>query len=372
MRRVGSGQRLTRREALGQLTTGMAAMATIGRASLAATQRGTGAGGTRRRMVNTVLGPVDAARLGFTLSHEHVCAASPGVWQAWPELFGGRAQFVKIAVDQLKRAKDEGVDSVVDVTTVDLGRDIRLLEEVSRKSGMQIVACTGHWLDASRTMAARTVEELAEFFTREIERGMEGTPIRAGIIKVANGNTIDPFGEKVLRAAARVSKATGVPITTHSPGAARIGEKQAEIFESEGLAPSRVCIGHSDNSPADYQMGLIKRGYYLGMDQLPRGGPAPPGTPLQQAGALTWDQRYMQIKALIDAGFANRIMLGNDHSIAMSIQPTEGERLRLAQYPDGILFVSRRALPALKKIGVADAAIRAMTIESHRQFFVEG
>lgn len=102
------------------------------------------------------------------------------------------------------------------------------------------------------------------------------------------------------------------------------------------------------------------------------GGPAPPGTPLQQAGALTWDQRYLQIKALVDAGFANRIMLGNDHSIAMSIQPTEGERLRLAQYPDGILFVSRKALPALRTIGVGDAAIRAMTIESHRRFFAEG
>jgi phosphotriesterase-related protein len=225
---------------------------------------------------------------------------------------------------------------------------------------------------STRRHGPRRVEELADFFAREIERGIEGTPIKAGIIKVANGNTIDPFGEKVLRAAARVSKATGVPITTHSPGAARIGEKQAEIFESEGLAPSRVCIGHTDNSPADYQMGLIKRGYYLGMDQLPRGGPAPPGTPLQQAGALTWDQRYMQIRGLVDAGFASRIMLGNDHSIAMSIQPTEGERLRVAQYPDGILFVTRKALPALRKIGVADTAIRAMTIESHRRLFVEG
>ena len=72
------------------------------------------------------------------------------MWQAWPQLFGGRAQFVKVAVDQLKQAKAEGVDSLIDVTTVDLGRDIRLLEEVSRKSGVQIVACTGHWLDPSQ------------------------------------------------------------------------------------------------------------------------------------------------------------------------------------------------------------------------------
>jgi phosphotriesterase-related protein len=361
-------QRLTRRQAIGRLSARVAAASALAIPTAIAGQR-QGAGAARKRTVQTVLGPVEPAKLGFTLSHEHVCAASAGVWQAWPELLGGRARFVSTAVDQLKRAKDEGVDTVIDVTTFDLGRDIRMLEEVSRKSGMQIVACTGHWLDASRTMTARTVEELADFFVREIERGIEGTDIKAGIIKVANGNMIDAFGEKILRAAARATKATGVPITTHSPGAARIGERQAVIFESEGLSPSKVCIGHTDNSPADYQMGLARHGYYLGMDQLPRGGPAPPGVPLQQAGALTWDQRYSQIKALIDAGFAERLMLGNDHSIAMSIQPTEAERLRLAQYPDGILFVSRKAIPALKKIGVSEQAIRTMTIESHRRFF---
>jgi phosphotriesterase-related protein len=234
---------------------------------------------------------------------------------------------------------------------------------------MQIVASTGHWLDPSNTMRARTVEELVDFFTREITVGIEGTDIKAGIIKVANGGTIEPFGEKVLRAAARVSKATGLPVTTHSPGAQRIGEKQAAIFEEEGLAPARVCIGHTDNSPGDYQMGLARRGYYLGMDQLPRGGPAPPGTPMQAPGALTWQQRYTQIKALVDAGFANRLMLGNDHSLGMTLQPTAADSLRVAQNPDGMLFVVRKAIPALKQLGVSDQAIRTMTVDVPRNFF---
>ncbi|MBI3047249.1 MAG: hypothetical protein HYY76_02965 [Acidobacteria bacterium] len=160
-----------------------------------------------------------------------------------------------------------------------------------------------------------------------------------------------------------------MPITTHAPGAERIGDKQAAIFESEGLSAAKVCIGHSDNSPADYQRGLVMRGYYLGMDQLPRGGPAPPGTPLQAPNALTWAQRYSQIKTLVDAGFANRLMLGNDHSIAMSLQPTAADRLRVAQYPDGILFVTRKALPALRQAGVSEQAIRTMTVEAPRRFF---
>lgn len=359
---------VTRRSAIGRMAAALAGASVLSVQEVAAAQRGS-SGAAPRRTVQTVTGPVDVAKLGFTLSHEHVCAASAGVWQAWPELFGGRARFIRTASDELRQARDEGVNSIVDVTTVDLGRDIRLLEEVARRSGMQLIAATGHWLDPSRSMNARTVEELTEFFAREIERGIEGTDIRAGIIKVATGGTIDAFGEKVLRAAARASKATGVPITTHAPGADRAGEKQAAIFESEGLAPAQVCIGHTDNSPADYQAGLVTRGYYLGMDQLPRGGPAPPGTPLQAPNALTWEQRYAQIKALVDAGFANRLMLGNDHSIAMSLQPTAADRLRLAQNPDGVLFVSRRAIPALRKAGLSEQAIRTMTVEAPRRFF---
>jgi phosphotriesterase-related protein len=366
-RLVTHDEPLTRRAALHRLAAVAAAPVAVYTGDMAEAAQGRV---PAKRTISTVTGSIDPAKLGFTLSHEHVCASSAGMWQAWPQLFGGRAQFVKVAVDQLRQAKAEGIDSLIDVTTVDLGRDIRLLEEVSRKSGVQIVACTGHWLDPSRSMSARTVEELAEFFVREIERGIEGTDIRAGVIKVANGATIDPFGDKLLRAAARASKATGVGITTHSPGANRVGDKQAEIFASEGLDPSRVCIGHTDNSPADYQAGLIKRGYYLGMDQLPRGGPAPPGTPLQPLGALSWEERYNQIKQLVDAGFAARIMLGNDHSIAMSLQPTAADAARLAQNTDGMLFVSRKAIPALRKIGVPEQAIRTMSVDAPRRFLV--
>jgi phosphotriesterase-related protein len=361
--------RISRRDALGRVAAGIGIASAFAADVAHAAQRAVGPAASRRTTVNTVLGPIDTAKLGFTLSHEHIIASSAGVWQAWPELFGGRAKFISTAVEQLKRARDEGVNSIIDCTTIDLGRDIRMMEEVSRRSGMQVIAATGHWNDPSNTMRSRTVEELADLFVREITVGIEGTGIKAGVIKVANGGMIDAFGEKLLRAAARASRMTGVPITTHSPGAQRVGEKQAVIFEQEGLSPSKVCIGHTDNSPADYQTGLVRRGYYVGMDQLPRGGPAPPGTPLQAPGALTWEQRYAQIKALVEAGFANRLMLGNDHSLAMTLQTTAADPLRVAQNPDGMLFVVRKAIPALKQIGVSNDAIRTMTIEVPKRYF---
>lgn len=363
-------EELSRREALGRVAAGLGLLTTFTR-DLTAAQRPASTP-SPRRTVETVRGPVDLAKLGFTLSHEHICASSAGMWQAWPQLFGGRAQFVRTAVDQLKRAKDEGVDTFVDVTTFDLGRDIRLMEEIARKSGIQVIAATGHWLDESNSMSARTVEELTDFFVHEIQVGIEGTDIKAGVIKVASGNTVTPFSEKVLRAASRASKATGVPVTTHSPAAMRMGEKHGDIFESEGLAPSRVCIGHSDNSEADYRMALAKRGYYLGMDQLPRGGPATastPGAAPGQPAPKTFDERLAGIKTLVDAGFGGRIMLSNDHSLAMSLQPTAADRARLEQFPDGILFVTRKVVPGLKAIGLSDQAIRTMTVDAPKRFF---
>src|SRR6185503_18186040 len=205
-RRRAVSHHMSRRDALGRVAAaglGIAAVFKGEAASAAAAQRAAGASAARRTSVNTVLGPIESSKLGLTLSHEHINASSAGIWQAWPELLGGRAKFVAAAVDQLKRAKDEGVSSIIDCTTIDLGRDIRLMEEISRKSGMQVIAATGHWLDPSNTMRARTIEELTDFFVREITVGIEGTGIKAGVIKVANGAMIDAFGETAARRVAR-------------------------------------------------------------------------------------------------------------------------------------------------------------------------
>ncbi|GIL41766.1 phosphotriesterase family protein [Roseiterribacter gracilis] len=320
-----------------------------------------------RKTVQTVLGPIDAAKLGFTLPHEHLCASSAGFWQVWPEYFGGRKKFVEKAVAKLKAARAEGVTTIVDLTTADLGRDIRLMEEVSRKSGMQIVACTGHWLHPSVSMDARSVEELADFFHKEIEHGIEGTKIKAGVIKVATETATpqDPgtlFDDKLLRAAARVSKATGIPIETHTHALNRDGLKQAEIFESEGLQPARVSLGHSDESDdLDYLTGLLKRGYRIGMDHMMYGIPA--------GAKLPWQKRADCIKTLIDAGFAGQLLLSNDWMFGISVAPTGTQDALEKINPDGLLFNTRKVLPYLQQQGVTAQLIRQMTVDNPRRFF---
>lgn len=138
-------------------------------------------GGSPRRagIVQTVLGPRDGAELGFTLPHEHI-ADGPYFLNKWPA--GGRAGFVAEAVERLKQVRAAGAVTIVDLTTYDVGRDIRFLEEVSRKSGLHMIAATGQRFFPPQypnvTMPSRTIAGLAEFFVKEITLGIDGTGIK--------------------------------------------------------------------------------------------------------------------------------------------------------------------------------------------------
>lgn len=317
----------------------------------AASVRVTHASKARAGVVQTVLGPIDASKLGFTLSHEHVGNGSL-------KICASRAICVAKAVDKLKEARDAGIDTIVDVTTFDIGRDIRFREEVSRKSGMQIVASTGQHLYAPESLDARTVEEITELFIREIEQGIEDTDIKAGVIKVAaRSDAMTPAEEKVFKAAARACKATGIPIETHTNARRRGGEKQAEILEAEGVSPSRVSLGHSDDTDdVNYLIGLAKRGYTLGMDHIYRG--------LAQGEKVPWQRRADYIKQLVGAGFVDRIFLSNDW--------THGDVEREKLNPDGMLFTTRKTLPYLRQLGVSQREIHAITVENPKRFFSPG
>ena len=186
-------------------------------------------------MVQTVLGPLDATSLGFTLPHEHI-ADGPYFLDKWPKAWGGRAEFVDKAVEKLKLVRAAGVSTIVDLSPYDdATRDIRFLKEVSRKSGLNMIACTGQRFFppiSHVSMPARTIEGLADFFKRDIEHGIDGTDIKAGVIKIGIvGKDVTALEEMGLRAAARASKATGIPIRTHTDAANRAGESHAVILE---------------------------------------------------------------------------------------------------------------------------------------------
>jgi phosphotriesterase-related protein len=305
--------------------------------------------------VSTVTGPVGTSDLGFTLMHEHVIVKSPGVVENFPSVWN-RTEEMERAVTLLRDVAARSVKTIVDASA-DLGRDIDFVAEVGRRSGMQIIAATGLWIDVPRYFRSRSADVMAELFLKEINEGIAGTQIKAGIIKCATdeeGVTGDI--EKVLRACARVHRATGVPITTHTFAAGETGTAQQDIFESEGVDLSRVIIGHSgDSKDIDYLLRLIGRGSYIGMDRF--------GLDM----FLPTADRVAIIARLCKMGHADKMVLSHD---ANSYMDWFERPLIEATAPDWHYnFIPDTVIPALLGRGVSEDEIRQMTVENPRRIF---
>jgi len=306
--------------------------------------------------VNTIAGPLDVSELGFTLMHEHVLVKSPGVVENFPSVWDRDAE-IERAVAKLRDVAARGVKTIVDCTTVDLGRDIQFVAEVARRSDVQIIACTGMYIDVPRYFYSRSADAMAELFVQEIREGIAESGIKAGIIKCATdeaGMTVQV--EKAVRACARAHRATGVPITTHTFAAGEMGTRQQDILAEEGVDLSRVIIGHSgDSKDTEYLLRLLGQGSYIGMDRF--------GLDI----LLPTADRVATVALLCRLGHADRMVLSHD---ANSYMDSYDRWMMEQAAPDWHYnFIPDTVIPALRRAGVTDEQIRQMTIDNPRRIF---
>ena len=308
--------------------------------------------------VETATGPVSTSDLGFTLMHEHIFVLSEGVAANFPSVWDAEAK-KKEAVDLLRRLKDRGVSTMVDATVLGSGRNVPLVQQVARESGMQVIVATGLYTynELPYYFQARSVEHMAELFVQDITEGIQGTSARAGVLKCATDHAgVTPGVEKVLRAVAKAHRSTGVPITTHTEAKSQQGLAQQDVFESEGVDLSRVIIGHSgDSEDIDYLTKLLERGSYIGMDRFGLDA------------YLPTDKRVAVIARLCEMGYAERMVLSHDAAVywdwfTPEVQQALGPNWNYFHIPDDVL-------PALRQAGVSEEQIRLMTVENPRRIF---
>jgi phosphotriesterase-related protein len=170
--------------------------------------------------------------------------------------FFPRERIVQNGIAALTKFYSLGGRTIVDCTTMDLGRDIGIMQEVSRGSGVNVIATTGCWLDVPRSWQHQDPDRIAQLYVHEATVGIDGTDVKAGIIKCAHesgsvtwerGNGFTKAGKVTVRAAARAAVATGLPITTHTEVEEEVGLAQLEVFEQEGVDLNRVYIGHCND-----------------------------------------------------------------------------------------------------------------------------
>jgi predicted metal-dependent phosphotriesterase family hydrolase len=300
--------------------------------------------------VVTVSGPIPPDKVGFALPHEHTGIFLwhiPNRWDYWEltpdeELIG----------DELREYRRRGGGTIVDLTLPGVGRDPHRLRRLASSTGLNIVMGTGWYREAYYPADAlidrRGVNDLADELIREFADGLDGSGIRPGIIGEIGTDKpwISALEERVHRAAARASKATGMAITTHGVQSP-VGMAQLRLFEEEGVDPSRVVIGHADSYlDIDYYLAILARGANLQFDFI--------GHPFGVEEAL--EPRLVEtIVELLERGFASQLML--------SLDVCDNRQLK-AYGGGGYVYLQQSFLPHLRTAAVGEGEIRQMTVDN--------
>lgn len=319
--------------------------------------------------VETATGPIDPSLLGRTLMHEHIFVLSHEINQNCPESWGDEEARVRSAVGELRALKSRGIDTIVDMTVLGLGRFIPRIRRVAAMVDVNIVVATGlYTFDELPIYFQRRrpgahydpCEEMRRVFVRDLVEGIPGAGVKAAVLKCATDRRGMTKGvELVLRAVAQAHCATGAPIATHADAATRRGLEQLRILEEEGVDLSRVVIGHcGDTTDLEYLESIVEKGSYLGMDRF---GLDP---------ILSFDRRVATVAALCRRGLAGGIVLS--HDAACYCDWFEEAALAATLPKWNFLHIPDDVLPALRERGVSDEQIRAMMVDNPRRVLAGG
>jgi phosphotriesterase-related protein len=311
--------------------------------------------------VETVNGPIDVEELGRTLIHEHFRATDEGTRFQFPHLYDEDAEW-DAALADAKGVMSHGIKTVVEPSAYSLTRDARFSKRVADETGLQVVLATGVYTydHLPQPLLNRDEDALAEIFVHDIERGIQGTDIKAAFLKCAADEPgLVPNVEKVHRACARASNRTGRPIMAHSRPASGTGLEQMRIFEEEGVDPAKVQIAHTgDTDDLDYIEKLLERGPFIGMDRY--------GLDL----FLPTDKRNETVLALLEKGHADRMFLSQDYCSTLDWFPPEvQEQLRATEVPQwSMTMLFEDVIPELTERGMTQEQLDQMMVENPKRW----
>lgn len=314
--------------------------------------------------VETFRGPVDGALLGSTLIHEHVFVRNPELEVNLADDEWDPDSAVDAAVAGLEELFELGVRTVVDLTVPGLGRDVALVARVAERTRVHLVAATG-WYTSNVLpvyfrfhgpgLAIDGPDPLVELFLRDIREGIAGTGIRAAMIKVMTDvEGFTPDVTRVMAAAAATHEETGVAIATHSHPASRNGLEQQAFLVEHGVAPDRIVIGHcGDTTDLVYLTEIMDRGSTIGMDRF------------GMEHVLPDADRVRTVAALVDAGYADRMVLSHDAAFYSHVTPPAWRAVAAPRWR--MDTIHRLVLPMLREAGVRDASLRTMLEDNPRR-----
>lgn len=277
--------------------------------------------------------------IGYTLIHEHLTIDLSRL----KEDDDAKLDDVDSLIEDLKELKKSGIDTIVDVTNIGMGRDIERIKYISDISNMNVILSTGFYKEPflPEIVYKSSVKELADIFIDEIINGIDGTNYKASVIGEigTSKKEIKEVERKIFQAAAIAHNETGVPIITHTT-LGLLGLEQIKIFRNMKVNLEKVVIGHVDlNIDMDYYLTLLDNGCYLAFDTIGKTNYQPD------------ELRAIYIKKLIDKGFINKILLSLDISRKSYLKNYGGF---------GHSYIVEKFIPLLKNNGLTEEDIKTI------------
>ncbi len=282
--------------------------------------------------IQTVRGRIKPSEFGLTLIHEHLMVDFIGADKVDKNRYNPNEVF-EVMLPYLKELKDMGVTGFAECTPMFLARDAVLMKRFADALDMHILTNTGMYKEPYLPQYAfeKTADEIARMWISEINDGIEGTQIKAGFIKIAvNPGNLIPVQQKIVRAAARTSKATGATIASHTGHGVAVLET-IDILKEEGLPLEKFIFVHAGSEGDEkYHQAVAKQGAWVEYDSV---GPGEAN-------------RYIQlIKMMIDKGHEDRLLLSQDAGWYNVGQP-KGGNIR------GFAYIIRDFIPLMEKSGI--------------------
>jgi 5-phospho-D-xylono-1,4-lactonase len=273
-------------------------------------------------LIATVTGPVTPDSVDYIDAHEHLVAHAPeDVVSGDADLALDQPEHVRLDLNVLQERRRA---LVVEMTTVDYGRDAAALRSLSQLTEVRVVSATGFNVGryCRPFCEGKDPDEIAAVSIADITTGADSADVRCGVVKFGTGqDRIDPWEEIAARAAARTHRATGCPILTHTQ-AGTMAEQQLELLADEGVDPSAVTLGHMDRNPdLALHQRLAATGAFLSYDQIPKPKYATEGPAIQLILELAKSGLHRQI--VVGGDFARRsLFTGYGGTPGLSYLPT--------------------------------------------------
>ena len=304
--------------------------------------------------IQTVLGPIPASSLGFTLPHEHVMVDFIGA-QKTDRARWNVDQVVVRMKPFLMAAKQSGIRGFVDCTPAYLGRDPRVLKKLAQDTGLHILTNTGYYGDGKglylpESAQSESSSEIAKRWLLEWQDGIDGTGIRPGFIKIrvdgeeAERSRMTEMDRKILGAAAQVSSKTNMAVTCHSPGPSGLAATLS--FAAQGGKPAKFIVAHCDDNGVELNRKIAAAGSWVSIDSIGR-------KPVKD---------YLSIVMPLLEKSPDRLLMSMDSGWFHVGEPDGGKI-------DGFTALPDQFLPALREAGVSPAQISRITVENPATVF---